>query len=387
MSAPGADATAAWHEFLDGLRDLDQTFLTGPKAVDDDRGVSDGYRTLATAAGIALDTYLFADPSRPMLIDLVTPTRRDRRWGGDNTDCWYSFAPIDPARTYRVTGTRGDSAYFCFTVYNEPEPGAFSTRIDVNLNDTDLTIDGDGRFEFTMGPRRPDGHDGVFVELAPDARIAFTRDYQVEPATGCRTTWAIESLDPPEPLPRTSAATATALRAGLRWIQTLFGIVPLHLGPADPDTQLGHNSPVVLNEFAEPYRVENATYGWSAFDATYSFATFTLRPDEALVVTHRPPDCRFWNLVTWNAFMATEGLADGRTSINHGQAVPNADGTVTIVVGHDLVDHPNAVSTAGRTHGALAFRWFLADTLPDAPTLRVVAVTDLPPGPPRPTMS
>ena len=61
---------------------------------------------------------------RPVFVDINTPTRRDRRWGGDNTDAYYAMVPIDPARTYRVTGQRGDSAYFSLTVYNEPSPGS-----------------------------------------------------------------------------------------------------------------------------------------------------------------------------------------------------------------------------------------------------------------------
>ena len=52
--------------------------------------VADGYRMLATILGVGLDTYLYADQSRPVFVDTVTPFRRDRRWGGDNTDAYYS---------------------------------------------------------------------------------------------------------------------------------------------------------------------------------------------------------------------------------------------------------------------------------------------------------
>ena len=73
-----------------------------------------------------------------------------------------------------------------------------------------------------------------------------------------------------------------------------------------------------------------------------------------------------------------EALLDVRTSINLGAAVPNADGTVTIVISHDRLAHPNAVSTAGRDDGALAFRWFLADSVPTRPTVEVVDAADAP---------
>ena len=63
----------------------------------------------------------------------------------------------------------------------------------------------------------------------------------------------------------------------------------------------------------------DANFGWSARDACYSFGSFDLEPDEALVITHRPPDCRFWSMVVWNQFMATHSAADARSSVNSRQ--------------------------------------------------------------------
>ena len=76
-----AQSTSAWNELLDTLRDLDKSFLEGDRAVQDDRHLADGYRQLATTLGVAFDTYLFAEPSRPIFVELNNPFRRDRRWG------------------------------------------------------------------------------------------------------------------------------------------------------------------------------------------------------------------------------------------------------------------------------------------------------------------
>lgn len=378
MTGPTWDMTAAWRELLDGLAELDAQFLDGPRAVGDERAVAEGYRTLTVGLSVALDVYLYADTARPTFVDANTPFRRDRSWGGDNTDAYYAMAALDPARRYRVSGQQGDSTYFSLTVYNEPAPGEWSNRIVGIVNDSDLTVDEDGRFEFLLGPSRPDGYDGPFLELSPDTHVAFTRDYQLDPATGRRVTWQIEALDPAGPLTRTDESTAAALRAALTWVRTLFLTIPLTVAPRDAAPSLGHNTPQVANEFADPYQVPDANFGWSARDACYAFASYRIGPDEALVITHRPPACRFWNLVVWNPFLATEVLTDAHTSINNGAARPNADGTVTIVVAHDDLTHPNAVSTAGHADGALAFRWFLADAVPDRPTVQVVPVADAP---------
>jgi hypothetical protein len=374
------ESTQAWHELLDGLRDLEQSFLSGDRAVTGDQAVADGYRMLATVLGVGLDTYLFAEPSRPVFVDTVTPFRRDRRWGGDNTDAYYSYVVIDPRRRYRISGQRGDSAYFSATVYHEPSPGAWSDKVIGVVKDSDLAFDADGRFAFLLGPSRPEGYDGVFVELAPDTSVVLTRDYQVDPVTGRRVLWEIEALDEPDPISHGDAETAQSLRSTLTWLRTMFAIVPLAVGVRNDDERhdLGHEVSQVANEFADPYQVPDFNFGWSATDACYSFGSFDLAPDEALVVTHRPPDCRFWSLIVWNQFMAGHNVTDGRISVNHGTAVPNADGTVTTVIARSQLDHPNAITTLDQARGNLAFRWFLVDRVPDRPVVSLVKIPDAP---------
>jgi len=361
-----ADATTAFRDLLDTLRDLDRSFLEGDRAVSDDRHVADGYRQVLTTLGVALDTYLFAEPSRPRFVDTNTPFRRDRRWGGDNTDCYYALCPVDPTRRYRVSGNRGDSVYFSVTAYNEPAPGTWSDRVVAIVRDSDLEYDADGGFTFDLGP-------------LPDAAVLLTRDYQADPLTGRRVTWEIEAYDEPEPIRHGSDETAAALRASAAWLRTMFAIVPLTVGVRSDDTHtIGHEITQRANDFGDPYQVGDANFGWSARDAAYSFGSFVLEDDEALVVTHRPPSCRFWNFVVWNQFMATHNADDARCSVNGTQAVANSDGTVTVVVSRRRLDHPNAVSTVDYPRGNLAFRWFLADQVPAKPEVRLVKAAEAP---------
>ena len=363
-SAASRESTRAWAELLDTLGGLDRAFLEGDRAVSDDRHVADGYRMLATTLGVAFDTYLFAEPSRPVWVELNTPFRRDRRWGGDNTDAYYLMCPVDPERRYRISGNKGDSVYFSVTAYNEPSPGAWSDRIVALVRDDDLDIDGDGNFSFDYGPT--DG--GV---------VLVTRDYQADPLTGRPVSWNIEALDEPEPIRHGDAETAAALRASAAWLRTMFAIVPLAVGVRVDDAHtLGHEISQVANEFADPYQVPDANFGWSARDACYAYGSFVLSDDEALVVTHRPPACRFWNLVVWNQFMA--GVTDEKTSINSYSAVPNSDGSVTAVISRGMTAHPNSISTVDYPRGNLAFRWFLADAVPAKPEVQLVKVADAP---------
>jgi len=122
----------------------------------------------------------------------------------------------------------------------------------------------------------------------------------------------------------------------------------------------------------------DANFGWSARDACYSYGSFVLDEDEALVVTHRPPPCRFWNLVVCNQFMATHSATDARCSVNGHSAVRNADGSVTIVISRGVTAHPNSPTTLGYPRGNLAFRWFLTDGLPAQPEVQLVTLSSAP---------
>lgn len=373
--SPGWESTAAWNELLAGLSELQESFLSGDRAVTTEPGIVNGYRMLATILGVGLDIYLYPDKSRPVWVDTVTPFRRDRRWGGDNTDAAYAFVTFDPARTYRIWGTRNDSVYFSVTVYNEPAPGAWSDKVIGVINDTDLTFDPDGAFSFYLGANKPEGYEGPWIEFTPDTAAALTRDYQADPLTGKPVEWHIECVDEPAPVVRSDAATAQALRSTLNWMRTMFMIVPMAIQERVETDRLGlgHETPDGVNMVAEPYRVPDFNFGWSATDATYCFGSYDLAPDEALVLTYRPPrSFRFWNFMPWTEYMAGHNATDGKTSLNNHTAVPNTDGTITIVVARTQLAHPNAVTTLQNPRGMIAFRWFLADEVPHRPTVELV---------------
>lgn len=265
-----------------------------------------------------------------------------------------------------ISGNKGDSVYFSVTVYNEPSPGAWSDRIVAIVRDDDLDVDAEGNFSFELGPT----DDGV---------VLMTRDYQADPLAGRPASWRIEALDEPDPIRHGDAETAAALRASAAWLRTMFAIVPLAVGArVDDNHRLGHEISRVANQFADPYQIPDANFGWSARDACYGYGSFVLEHDEALIVTHRPPAYRFWNFVVWNQFMAGPCVNDARTSVNCHSVIPNSDGSVTVVVSRGTTEHPNSVTTMDYPRGNLAFRWFLADQVPARPEVLLVKVADAP---------
>ena len=351
------ETTEAFHELLEVVAGLDATFLDGDRAVGDDQSVLEGYRWIHSVLQVALDCYVWADADNPRFVDIVGAYKK---WGGDNADAFYQYAPVDPGRTYRVRGTMGDAVYLSLTVYGGPSDGRWSDRIVGTVNDRDLDIASDGTFEIVLSP---DEHDGAWLKLDPDAVCAITRDYLVDPTHGRRARWHIVADDPPATWREDDADLARWFRAATTWLRDQSGIAPIALG--EPNT------------IDEPYPVPEVTVGWAAGDAAYAMGSFELGDGEALVIDGRSPECAFWNVCLWNQFLHTYNYDYERVTLNGGQAAYNDDGSWTIVVAHEDPGHPNWVSTAGHPRGRIWFRWFFPAATPERPSVRVVPVGEV----------
>ena len=351
----GASETGGvFNELIDELRALEERIVSGPNTPLDDQSLLEGYKWIFSILAVGLDAYVWADPGRPRFVDIVGPYRK---WGGDNADAFYQYAPIDPARTYRVRGRKGDAVYFSLSVYGGPNDGRYSDRIVGTVNDHTLDVGPNGEFELVLSP---EPHEGTWLKLDPDAVCAITRDYVVDPAEGRRVEWHIEAVDPPTTWREDDADLARRFRATLTWIREQAQLVPLGFG--EP------------NSVAEPYGVPTTTYGWAAADAAYAMGSFDLGPEQALVIKGRSPECAFWNLCLWNQFLHTYNYDYERVTINGGQVTYEADGSWTIIVAGRDPGHPNWISTAGHPRGLLWFRWFHPAATPDRPTTELVTL-------------
>jgi hypothetical protein len=357
---PGEQTKAAANEFLSVVNSLEAIFREGEREVTDPQSVLDGYKWIFTMAEVAMKAYVWADPGRPRFVDIVGPYLK---WGGDNADAFYQYAPIDPTLTYRVRGLRSDAVYFSLTVYGGPSDGGWSDHLVGTLNDEHVTFDADGGFEMMLSAQRPEGFDGAWLELTPDSVCAVTRDYTIHPADHRRVEWSIECLDGPTSYELTDAELARRFRAAATWVRDQTTIFPL--------------APLTPNEFDEPYPQPKVTVGWAAGDAAYAMGGFELAEDEALVIRGRSPECRFWNLCAWNRFLHTFNADYDQVTVNGGQVTYEEDGSWVIVVSATDPGHPNWVNTQGHLEGVLWFRWFLPSETPAKPACEVVPVASL----------
>ncbi len=315
----------------------------------------EAHKWILSILQVAADVNLWADTGRPRFVEIVGPYKK---WGGDNADAFYCYAPVDPSRSYQVTVRPGDAVYLSLTVYGGPNDGRYSERIVGTVNSRDAVPDRSGSIRVALSPGPPSEPGMTWVKLEPDAVAVITRDYLEDPAKGRRASWLIEAADPPARCREDDADLARRLRAMATWVREQASIVPLP--PAAPNT------------IDPPYPVPTVTFGWAAGDAAYAMGAFELEEDEALEIRGRSPECAFWNMCLWNPLLHTYNYDYERVTINGAQVVYEDDGSWTIVVAARDPGHPNWVSTAGHMRGRIWFRWFLPAHTPEAPVVAVV---------------
>jgi hypothetical protein len=326
----------------------------------DETTLLEAHKWILSILQVAGDVQLWADTARPRFVDIVGPYKK---WGGDNADAFYSYAPIDPTRTYHVIVEPGDAVYLSLTVYGGPNDGRYSTHIVGTVNSRDATPGPDGAIHMVLSAEEPqelDDAGATWIRLEPDAVAAITRDYLNDPISGRRAAWSIEADDPPQTYRQDDADLARRLRAMTTWVREQAGIVPIPLGTP--------------NAIDPPYPVPTTTFGWAAGDAAYAMGAFELDDDEALVIRGRSPECAFWNMCLWNPLLHTYNYDYERVTINGAQVHYESDGSFIIVVAAERPAHPNWVSTAGHRSGRIWFRWFLPAQTPEQPQVEVLPV-------------
>ena len=313
---------------------------------DDPDTLLEAHKWVLSILQVAADVNLWADTGRPRFVEIVGPYKK---WGGDNSDAFYCYAPIDPDPD--LPGhprTPGDAVYMSLTVYGGPDDGRYSDPHRGHRQQPGGDRATPTAPSTSCSRRTSPSEPGVaWIRLEPDAVAAITRDYLEDPVHGRRATWHIEADDPPETFRQDDADLARRLRAMTTWVREQASIVPIPLGTP--------------NAIDPPYPVPTTTFGWAAGDAAYAMGAFELADDEALVIRGRSPECVFWNMCLWNRLLHTYNYDYERVTINGAQVQYEPDGSWIIVVSAQRPAHPNWVSTAGPPSGRIWFRWFLPD--------------------------
>ncbi len=359
-------ALAQFNELIAALVDVRDNYVAGDR-FDDPIEVAEAYRYVGQMLSAMSELYWDGDPDHPRFASIVSPARKLQ---GDNPDAIYHFSRIHSDRTYRVRGRIFEECYTSFTVHAAAADGAMAGPLRGDVNDRDLHVGADGRYEIVFSA---DEHPGNWVHLKPDAHVLIVRSYyqrlvsaQNDPAVQVEIDITVDSDDLPARLDDTTIASRMA--EGIAFLRQVT------IGQTRP----GRRSEVafvsnITNEVAEPFSFRDTGLPVpGAADIHYSQGRWDLGPDEALVMTGSLPPGVFANVMLWNVHMQTLDYRYRRSSLNAAQVHYEADGSYRIVIAHRDPQVPNWLDTGGHRRGTIFWRFLLPETDPPKPTCTVM---------------
>jgi len=346
---------AAWDVFCDRMKGAsDIVFRDTAPATPLDRAT--GFQYLARYMEKAWRSKAeFYTLDRPELWTLQTPVSKSF---GDNPDCNYLNTYVDGAKPYRLYGNRGTVDWVSFMADSEDR------EVRVSINNDALKTNDDGAFEIIVSPEE---HAGNWLRTKPGRTYIFIRQFFGEWDAETPMTVHIEprgaATAPPPPTP--DDIISALERAGtwyvadtLRWVEWVefYGDKP--------------------NEFVAKMPAWAGDGAQASLGRSLQFCQWRIQPDEALVIEVKPPAARYWNFELANFWFTSVDYRYRLSSLNHRQAVLDADGVVRVVVSHADPGVPNWLDTGGHTVGMINQRWFEVAEKP-TPATRLVKLSRL----------
>ncbi len=342
----------AWQFVQQMLADMTQMVLDDAET---ERETLEGLRVIARISALCAQLSVESDPERPRFFDMSPP---GQMVGGPNPDGNYYLAMIRGDRTYRVTGTRGSTAYLGFQIL--AGTGLTPRRMSGYVSDTDLTLS-DGAFTMVLAEHRPEDLGAAqWVPIPADASSIVVREYVGDAAAEEPATLHIETLIPAAPQALSDDELAEQFTS-MAW--TLAKLATLHrtIKPELLDTPN-----VLLTAEAADLGAADTTP-----DNLYMIGTFRLGPDQALVLDIDPPDTRYWNVTLENVWHECLEPQRRHTSVTNNAVSPGADGRVRIAISAKDFGLGHWLDTGGRERGFVILRW-LDNPQPPAVTATVV---------------
>lgn len=359
------ESRSALKNLIHLLEEVDQRWLSPEWNLDSADDVSQGMRAVMHILQGGLESVFEMDAASPEFRRIVAT---NRKFTGDNADAIYFDAPVDARFAYRVRGRIDGAVYTSFTVECGKPDGSMGERLGGVLNDNEIDVDAQGRFEFFVGGKKRVRN---WLPLPEGAFRITTRHYfedEIPAAADPARNFAlrIENLNeqPPPPPP-----SDESVAAGIGRVANFLRSRTLDMPPMVNTEPLAFVSKVP-NVFPRP--VLPGEQPLAAADACYSMAPFFLGPDEALVMRMRWPECRIGNVMLWNRHMQTFDFANRSVSLNRKQVKLDADGSFRVVIAHENPGLPNWLDTEGRAFGLVFWRFMLAEGEIDTPQAEVL---------------
>jgi Protein of unknown function (DUF1214) len=343
-------ARAAWQFFQQMLADVTKVVTEDAES---EREFLEGLRVIARVSSLCSQMSVEADPSRPAFFDMCSDTRMI---GGPNPDGNYFLAMIRGDRRYRITGTRGTTAYLGFQIL--AGTGLTPRRMSNYVSDTGLILkpgERSGEFTLVLSADEPADLAGAqWVQIPADASSVVVREYTGDRASEDLATMQIEALDPDPVTALTDDELADHFTA-MAW--SLMKLTTLH---RTIKPELLTNPNALLTAEAADLGAADTTP-----DNLYMMGTFRLDPDQALVLDIEPPGTRYWNVTLENVWHECLEPRRRRSSVTNRAVRLDADGRVRIAISAQDFGFGHWLDTGGRHRGFVVVRWLDNPNPPD----------------------
>ncbi len=339
-------ARAAWQFVQQMLADITKVVSEDAES---ERELLEGLRLIARVSSLCAQMSVEADAERPCFFDMCSD---NRMVGGPNPDGNYYLAMIRGDRGYRITGSRGTSAYLGLQIL--AGTGLTPRRMAAYVSDVDLALDS-GEFALVVSADEPADLAGAqWVKIPEDASSVVVREYIGDRAREELATLRIEAMDPGPLAPLTDGELADQFTA-MAW--SLMKLATLHRTI----------KPELLDFPNTLLTAEAANLG--AADTTpdnlYMIGTYRLEPNEALVLDIAPPDTRYWNVTLESIWHECLEPRARHSSVTNRGVAPDADGRVRIAISAKDFGVGHWLDTGGRHRGFVVLRWLDNPSPPD----------------------
>ncbi|MCB2076209.1 MAG: DUF1214 domain-containing protein [Novosphingobium sp.] len=346
------DATLApWSKYVDLIREQEKLIGLTWKP-EDEAYRADFYRQLAMNLSYAYVQYFQSNPDHPEFMPLWNSVYLFQ----PNPDDVYYYAPLDGRKSYRIVGDRGSihmiMLQFGCGMMGMVEPGGGEQHSSY-LDEKDLVVDADGRFEILLAPEKPEGFAGTWHPIREDVDCVMVRLRSYDWGNEADVRMAIECLDAPLQKRRMDVAE---IDAKLRGTFTLSNrLNPLFYGFQNRTLERVGRNVFELEPFSDT-GLANQLYWTCVFD---------IAGDEALIVETDLPDvCPYWNIQVNDPYFNAVEFVYRQTSINGHTAHIDSDGKFRAVLAHSDPGVANWLDTGGFTEGTLFGRWTQCDSAP-----------------------
>lgn len=355
-----------WDELVDHLKGHQDIIAEAVGPVDDQR-TAELQRQFAMNLAQGYFLHFHADPDFPEFV----PFENSAFLLQPNPDAVYYYARVEGTGAYRVTGERGNAPVVGFAIGNRiigmsDQPGKGFANYDLDQ----LSLDADGAFEVIFSSERPEGHEGNWLYLHPEADFILVRQFSYDWGRERDMRLAIERVDRAASYrPRMSADDVqTRLLDLFAYARRLSRV---GLGALRRPYDQGHVNRMHLHDFQD--------LGNSAdWPQAYFETVFDLAGDEALLIEcELPSQAHYWNMQVVDSLWNQIDVPYCQSSLNGRTARVGGDRSLVAVLAGQDPGFANWLDTGGHGFGMVIGRWYRCSSHP-TPQVRKVKFTELP---------